>query len=68
MNDITNNDKQFVSEIAKIIRADKNVAYRTVNFTMTETYWQIGKRIVEQEQHGNKRADYGEQLLSLLSK
>jgi hypothetical protein len=68
MNDITNNDKQFVSEIAEIIRADKNVAYRTVNFTMTETYWQIGKRIVEQEQHGNKRADYGEQLLSLLSK
>ena len=35
---------------------------------MVEAYWQIGKRIVEEEQHGNKRAAYGEMILKNLSK
>ena len=35
---------------------------------MVEAYWQLGKRIVEQEQRGKGRADYGTQLLKSLSK
>ena len=35
---------------------------------MVEAYWQLGKRIVEQEQQGKDRADYGSQLLKSLSK
>lgn len=34
---------------------------------MVQTYWQIGKRIVEEEQHGEARAEYGKQLLKQLS-
>ena len=34
---------------------------------MVQTYWQIGKRIVEEEQHGETRAEYGKQLLKQLS-
>jgi DUF1016 N-terminal domain len=34
---------------------------------MTATYWEIGRRIVEFEQHGAARAGYGEQILSKLS-
>ena len=35
---------------------------------MTATYWEIGRRIVEQELRGEARANYGEQLLELLAK
>ena len=35
---------------------------------MTATYWEIGRRIVEQELKGEARANYGEQLLELLAK
>ena len=34
---------------------------------MIDTYWHIGKRIVDEEQHGQKRADYGSQLIDFLS-
>ena len=34
---------------------------------MIETYWRIGQRIVEQEQKGKERADYGTQLIEMLS-
>jgi hypothetical protein len=35
---------------------------------MVETYWNIGRRIVEQEQHGKERANYGDQLIVSLSR
>jgi len=35
---------------------------------MTKTYFLIGKRIVEEEQNGNKRAEYGKNLIKILSK
>jgi len=38
-----------------------------VNALLTATYWGIGRRIVEQEQHGAKRAGYGEELIVRLS-
>lgn len=40
---------------------------QVVNFTMVQTYWQIGKYIVEEEQHGNERADYGKALVASLA-
>lgn len=39
-----------------------------VNSAMVETYWHIGQHIVEYEQKGNEKADYGSQLLTKLSK
>lgn len=43
-------------------------AYAAVNFAMVESYWQIGQLIVEEEQNGKERADYGQYLIAELSK
>ena len=43
-------------------------AYSAINSAMVEAYWKLGKRIVEEEQQGQVRADYGKQLLKSLSK
>jgi len=42
-------------------------SFFAVNTAMTRAYWAIGKRIVEEEQKGNKRAEYGSQLIKNLS-
>ncbi|MGP1621299.1 MAG: PDDEXK nuclease domain-containing protein [Candidatus Cryptobacteroides sp.] len=52
----------------RIVTKARQKAYSTINSAMVEAYWQMGKRIVEQEQQGKDRADYGSQLLKLLSK
>lgn len=39
-----------------------------INASMITTYWNVGKRIVEEEQHGEARAEYGKQLLVMLAK
>jgi hypothetical protein len=46
--------------------AKRNVA-RSVNTEMVRAYWLIGKTIIEHEQSGRERADYGKQLIELLS-
>ncbi len=60
-------DNQFVSDIIQIIRNGKDKAYAAVNASMIATYWNIGRRIVLEEQKGELRAEYGTQLLKKLS-
>lgn len=62
---LTNNN--FYQEIKELLYSAKNKVYQTINTTMTQTYFQIGKRIVEEEQGGVSRAEYGKSLLKLLS-
>ena len=62
---LTNNN--FYQEIKELLYSAKNRVYQTINTTMTQTYFQIGKRIVEEEQGGESRAEYGKSLLKLLS-
>ena len=57
----------FYQEIKELLYSAKNRVYQTINTTMTQTYFQIGKRIVEEEQGGETRAEYGKSLLKLLS-
>jgi predicted nuclease of restriction endonuclease-like (RecB) superfamily len=68
MNEIAKTDKKFYAEIGKLLQNARIVAYKTVNTVMVNTYWQIGKRIIEQEQRGKDRADYGEYLIVNLSR
>ncbi len=63
MNELDN----FYSSIREILSKARQKAYTAVNFAMVEAYWQIGKRIVEQEQEGRERAGYGEYLIKSLS-
>ena len=56
-----------IDDIRQIIRQGMETAYQAVNASQVMTYWLVGKRIVEQEQHGQDRAEYGKQLLNALS-
>ena len=62
---LTNNN--IYQEIKELLYSAKNRVYQTINTTMTETYFRIGKRIVEEEQGGETRAEYGSALLKNLS-
>ena len=62
------NEQKFFTEVVGILREGRNKAHAAVNFAMAETYWDIGRRIVEQEQHGKERANYGDHLLVNLSR
>jgi predicted nuclease of restriction endonuclease-like (RecB) superfamily len=57
----------FYSEIKTLIEQSRSKIYQVVNFAMVQTYWQIGKRIFEEEQNGKERADYGTFLIENLS-
>lgn len=57
----------FYQSIAKVLRAARANAYRAVNFSMVEAYWNVGRMIVEEEQQGKERAEYGAALLRNLS-
>ncbi len=61
-------NNSFVSDIKQLIEQSRRAAYAAVNSIMIDTYWHIGQRIVEQEQRGEKRAEYGKQIIKMLSK
>jgi hypothetical protein len=48
--------------------AARNAASRSVNAIMTATYWEIGRQIVQLEQKGDARAEYGKQIIARLAK
>ena len=58
----------FFNSIRDVILTSRQRVYRAVNFVLLETYWNIGKLIVEEEQQGESRAAYGSNLLKNLSK
>ena len=59
--------EDIYSEIKETLLLSRNQAYSAVNFAMVQSYWQIGRIIVEHEQNGNARADYGKAVLQELS-
>lgn len=63
-------DAQYESifgDVAEIIEVARRSAARSVNSIMTAAYWLIGRRVVEFEQSGKKRAEYGEKLIERLA-
>lgn len=59
---------QFVHDIANILEQARQRAKTAVNLSMVYAYYEIGKRIVLEEQQGEQRAAYGQQVLSELSR
>ena len=53
--------------IRAILEKARSTAYRAVNFAMVQAYWEIGRVIVEEEQKGAERAEYGKGLIKELS-
>ena len=60
--------KNLIQDIGFILDEGRKQAYKTVNNILVKTYWEIGKRIVEFEQHGKITSEYGSKLLINLSK
>lgn len=63
--EISNN---YINEIKTILKNARQKAYTAVNSAMVEAYWKIGRRIVEEEQSGRERAEYGKEIIKNLSK
>ena len=58
---------KLYTQIATLLEAARSQVVRAVNHTMVKTYYEIGRMIVEEEQNGKERAEYGKQLLKELS-
>lgn len=65
-NQLSNN--KFYAQIIDLLQSARKKVVRTINQTMVETYFEIGKRIVEEEQDGKERAEYGKEVIKNLSK
>ncbi|NEP11623.1 MAG: DUF1016 domain-containing protein [Symploca sp. SIO2C1] len=57
----------MLNDVIELMEASRRKASRSINSIMTATYWEIGRRIVEFEQSGESRAEYGKQLISRLA-
>ena len=60
--------QSLYTEVREIIASARQNATRSVDFCRVQMYWNIGKRILETEQEGKERAEYGSYLLKNLAK
>ena len=58
----------FYDDIKILLENARKTVYHTINTTMTQTYFEIGRRVVLEEQNGSGRAEYGKEILKNLSK
>ena len=68
MNEMTIPKDKFLGDIREIINSARVQAVKSVDFCRVQMYWQLGKRIFEEEQQGKERADYGTYLIKNLAK
>lgn len=57
----------LLADIREVLLSARKTAYKAVNFAMVSAYWNVGRLIVEDEQHGQARAEYGKAVLAELS-
>jgi hypothetical protein len=60
--------QSLINNISDIYTSGRRAAFRVANTQLIQTYWQIGQYIVEFEQKGNIKAEYGKSLLEKISK
>jgi predicted GNAT family N-acyltransferase len=68
MNEIKKVNTEFYIKVVELLKKVRNSVVKTINKTMVYTYFEIGRIIVEEEQKGKARAEYGKQILKGLSK
>jgi hypothetical protein len=59
--------ESILAFMVELVESARRLSARSVNSVMTATYWEVGRRIVESEQGGKKRAKYGSQLIDRLA-
>tara|TARA_R110002074_G_scaffold248332_4_gene420301 strand:- start:66 stop:1106 length:1041 start_codon:yes stop_codon:yes gene_type:complete len=62
------NKSYFYKKVVDLLKEARKSVVQTINKTMVYTYFEIGRMIVEEEQNGKERAEYGKQILKDLSK
>ena len=67
MGNIKIHDTDYISDIKQIIEQSRKHTYASINTIMIKSYWLVGRRIVEEEQGGTSRAEYGKYLLKNLA-
>ena len=60
-------DNMLVNDLRSIVSKARNKAFTAVNYSLVERNWRIGQRIVEQEQNGASRAEYGKHVIEVAS-
>jgi hypothetical protein len=65
---LANSYGELKAQIGDLLRQGKEQAGRAVNTILVQTYWHVGRHIVEYEQKGNSKAEYGTELLDRLSR
>lgn len=68
MSELQKKANALIDDIRGIIDSARAQAVRSVDFCRVQMYWQMGKRIFEEEQQGKERADYGAYLIKNLAK
>ena len=66
-NQTLSNSSHLFAEIREVLVTARRTAYKAVNFAMVTAYWNVGRLIVEDEQKGHIRAEYGKAILADLS-
>lgn len=59
--------QEFIGDVRRIIEEGRKQAYVAAGNIALATYWNVGRRIVEEEQNGNSRAEYGKRLIAELA-
>ncbi|MFV0574458.1 MAG: DUF1016 N-terminal domain-containing protein [Vibrio sp.] len=60
-------NESLYQDIKRVLDNARKTVHQTVNTAMVQTYWYIGQKIVEEEQNGNAKAQYGQHLIKHLS-
>lgn len=66
--DMSVDDRQFINDVKAIVYTAKQKAYQAADIYQVVSNWLVGRRIIEQEQHGLERAKYGKHVIELASK
>lgn len=64
---IDSDERSFINDLQAMVSAARDISYRMANLMQVTQNWLIGWRIVEQEQQGKARADYGKHVITLAS-
>ena len=65
---ITQSIEQLYQQVQTVIETSRATVYQAANAAMVQAYWNIGRLIVEEEQRGEQRGEYGKQIVEGLSK
>ena len=68
-NELIRNEEEgdFLESLKQIVRSARGMAYASINYAQVQANWLLGRRIVEQMQKGEEKAEYGTYIIKLAS-